>query len=38
MTDLDTLKADALARIDAAPDAAAIEALRVAFLGKQGTI
>ncbi|WP_341713311.1 phenylalanine--tRNA ligase subunit alpha [Erythrobacter sp.] len=38
MTDLETLKADALTRIDAASDAAALEALRVAFLGKQGTI
>ncbi|WP_369026567.1 phenylalanine--tRNA ligase subunit alpha [Qipengyuania sp. RANM35] len=38
MTDLETLKADALARIDAAPDAATLEGLRVEFLGKQGSI
>ncbi len=38
MTDLPTLQQDALARIDAAGDAAQLEALRVEFLGKQGSI
>ena len=38
MSDLDQLKADALAQIDAAGDADALEAVRVAFLGKQGSI
>ncbi|MBX7494481.1 phenylalanine--tRNA ligase subunit alpha [Qipengyuania sp. 6B39] len=38
MTDLDTLKSGALAQIDAAQDAAALETLRVEFLGKQGSI
>ncbi|WP_324829070.1 phenylalanine--tRNA ligase subunit alpha [Qipengyuania zhejiangensis] len=38
MTELETMKAQALARIDAAGDAAALETLRVEFLGKQGSI
>ena len=38
MTDLDQLKTDALTRIEDAPDAAALEALRIEFLGKQGSI
>ena len=38
MTDLPTLQSDALARIDAASDADALEALRIEFLGKQGSI
>ncbi|WP_370184008.1 phenylalanine--tRNA ligase subunit alpha [Alteriqipengyuania sp.] len=38
MTDLDQLKTDALTRIENAPDAAALEALRIEFLGKQGSI
>ena len=37
-TDTDTLQTQALARIDAAPDAAAVEALRVELLGKQGSV
>jgi len=38
MTDLSTLEADLTAQIAAAPDAAAIEAIRVAALGKSGSI
>ena len=38
MTDLDQLKTDALTRIENVPDAAALEALRIEFLGKQGSI
>lgn len=38
MTDLDQLQSDALGRIAAAADLAALEALRVEFLGKQGSI
>jgi phenylalanyl-tRNA synthetase alpha chain len=38
MTDLDQIKTDALSRIENAPDAAALEALRIEFLGKQGSI
>ncbi|ASP29114.1 MAG: phenylalanine--tRNA ligase subunit alpha [Pseudomonadota bacterium] len=38
MTDLEQLKTDALTRIANAPDAAALEALRIEFLGKQGSI
>ncbi len=38
MTDLDQLKTDALTRIENAPDAAALEVLRIEFLGKQGSI
>lgn len=38
MTDLEHLKTDALTRIENAPDAAALEALRIQFLGKQGSI
>ncbi len=38
MTDIDTLENDALARIAGAADAAALEALRVELLGKQGSI
>lgn len=38
MTDLDQLQSDALQRIAAAADLASLEALRVEFLGKQGSI
>ncbi len=38
MTDLSTLEAELSARIAAAPDAAALEAVRVAALGKSGAI
>ncbi|MBX7541397.1 phenylalanine--tRNA ligase subunit alpha [Qipengyuania sphaerica] len=38
MTDLATLQSDALARIDGATDADALEALRIEYLGKQGSI
>ncbi|MBX7458875.1 phenylalanine--tRNA ligase subunit alpha [Qipengyuania sp. 1NDH17] len=38
MTDLAQLQSDALARIEAADDAEALEALRIEFLGKQGSI
>ena len=38
MTDLATMRDTALARIEEAGDAAALEALRVEFLGKQGSI
>ena len=38
MTDLETLKTEALGRIANAPDPAALEVLRVEFLGKQGSI
>ena len=38
MSDLDQLASDALARIAAAPDLGALDAERVATLGKQGTI
>ncbi len=38
MTDLTQLKTDALARIEIASDAEGLEALRVEFLGKQGSI
>ncbi len=37
MTDLDDLEADLLTRINAAPDTAALEAVRVEALGKQGS-
>ncbi|MBX7528365.1 phenylalanine--tRNA ligase subunit alpha [Qipengyuania vesicularis] len=38
MTDLQTLQSGALARIEEASDADALEALRIEFLGKQGSI
>ena len=38
MTDLSTLERDLLGQVGAAPDEAALEALRVAALGKKGTI
>ncbi|WCT73570.1 phenylalanine--tRNA ligase subunit alpha [Sphingomonas naphthae] len=38
MTDLDTLKAALTAQADAAPDLAALEALRVSALGKSGQV
>jgi phenylalanyl-tRNA synthetase alpha chain len=38
MSDLDQMSGELLARIDAAPDLAAVEAARVALLGKQGAI
>ena len=38
MTDTEALTSEALARISAADDAAALEALRIEFLGKQGSI
>ncbi|KPL68964.1 phenylalanyl-tRNA synthetase subunit alpha [Erythrobacter sp. SG61-1L] len=38
MGEVDTLEGAALARIDAAEDLAALEALRVEYLGKQGSI
>ena len=38
MTDLVTLQSDALARIEQASDADALEALRIEYLGKQGSI
>lgn len=38
MTNPDTLKTEALARIEATGDAAALEALRIEYLGKQGSI
>lgn len=38
MTDLDQLQADAITRIADAADLAALEALRVEFLGKQGSV
>jgi phenylalanyl-tRNA synthetase alpha chain len=38
MTDLETLKTEALGRIANAQDPAALEVLRVEFLGKQGSI
>ena len=38
MTDYTTLERDARARIDAAADLAALEALRVEYLGKQGSV
>jgi len=37
-TDLEATKSELLARIDAAPDLAAVEAERVAALGKQGAV
>ncbi len=38
MTDYASLEREARARIDAAPDLAALEALRVEYLGKQGSV
>lgn len=38
MDKLDELKTDALARVEAAADGAALEGLRVEYLGKQGSI
>ena len=38
MTDLATMQADALQRIDQAQDADTLEALRIEYLGKQGSI
>ncbi|WP_432201679.1 phenylalanine--tRNA ligase subunit alpha [Erythrobacter sp. W53] len=38
MTDLTSMQSEAIARIEAANDAAALEALRVEFLGKQGSV
>ena len=38
MTDLNTLKTDLIAQVEAAPDAAALEAIRIAALGKSGQI
>src|SRR5688572_6259092 len=37
-TMIDDLQAEALARIAVAPDGAGLEALRIAYLGKQGSI
>ena len=36
--ELDKLEGDALARIGAAADLAALEALRIEYLGKQGSV
>ena len=36
MTDLNTLKTDLIAQVEAAPDAAALEAIRISALGKSG--
>jgi phenylalanyl-tRNA synthetase alpha chain len=38
MTDLNTLKTDLIAQVEAAPDAAALEAIRISALGKSGQI
>ncbi|MBL4857747.1 MAG: phenylalanine--tRNA ligase subunit alpha, partial [Erythrobacter sp.] len=38
MTDLPTMQEDALQRIEGASDAGALEALRIEYLGKQGSI
>ncbi len=38
MTDTAALEADLMARVAAAPDEAALEALRVATLGKSGSV
>ena len=38
MSDIDTLEAEVVARIEAAPDEAALETIRVAELGKKGRI
>jgi phenylalanyl-tRNA synthetase alpha chain len=38
MTDLNTLKTDLIAQVEAAPDAAALEVIRIAALGKSGQI
>jgi phenylalanyl-tRNA synthetase alpha chain len=38
MSDIETIEADALTRAAAAEDLAALDALRVAFLGKTGSI
>ena len=38
MSDLNTLKTDLIAQVEAAPDAAALEAIRIAALGKSGQI
>ncbi|HMP62690.1 MAG TPA: phenylalanine--tRNA ligase subunit alpha, partial [Phenylobacterium sp.] len=38
MTDLDILKTELIAQVDAAADPAALEAIRVAALGKSGQI
>ena len=38
MTDLATLERDLLAQVDAAPDEGALESLRVAALGKKGSV
>ena len=38
MTDLNTLKTDLIAQVDAAPDAAALESIRISALGKSGQI
>ncbi|WEK45646.1 MAG: phenylalanine--tRNA ligase subunit alpha [Candidatus Andeanibacterium colombiense] len=38
MSELETLRGAALSRIDAAEDLAALEALRVEYLGKQGSV
>jgi phenylalanyl-tRNA synthetase alpha chain len=38
MTDLQTLERDLLAQVDAAPDEAALETLRVTALGKKGSV
>ncbi|MBV9076581.1 MAG: phenylalanine--tRNA ligase subunit alpha [Methylobacteriaceae bacterium] len=38
MTDLATLERDLLAQVDSAPDEAALEAVRVAALGKKGSV
>jgi phenylalanyl-tRNA synthetase alpha chain len=38
MTDLPTMQEDALQRIEGATDAGALEALRIEYLGKQGSI
>jgi len=38
MTDLDTLERDLLAQVEAAPDEAALDGVRVAALGKKGAV
>ena len=38
MTDLDTLEGDLLAEVAAASDEAALDAVRVAALGKKGSV
>ena len=38
MTDIDSLERDLMGRVEAAPDEAALESVRVAALGKKGTV